>query len=101
MTELPPENTVDEHIDGPPVEKPIVETPRFLHDVLLYAARLSAGLLCQAGAISIDEARMMSALKPFSEGQRGRILQMLQWCKATGVVLPVAVFDLWYEVDNQ
>lgn len=81
-------------------EKLTVETPQFLHDALLLGHRISAGLLCQAGAISADEARKMAGLKPFSVGQRERILQLLRWSRDTGVLIPIAWHDLWYEKDN-
>lgn len=97
---IAPEEVESEPRPEPSPEERAVEMPQFLHDILLYAARISAGLLCQTGAISVDEARRMSGLKPFSEGQRERILQLLRWSRDTGVLVPIAWHDLWYEKDN-
>lgn len=99
---MPDDAITPEEVEGEPQVEPtpeelIVETPQFLHDILLYAACISAGLLCRAGAISVDEARAMAGLKPFSEEQRARILQLLRWSRDTGVIVPIAWHDLWCE----
>ena len=85
----------------PPPEDLVVEVPQFLHDLLLYLARISAALLCQAGAISVDHCRALAGIRPFSAGERARLLQQIKWMRDTGMVnLPPSLFDLWYEVNH-